>query len=568
MKGGSSQGNVDADGSSPTSDRRSPAVKVTYLGRQKKKRQLSDTFLMVPPSDADSVSAPQSQVSKEPNGVKNKGVGSNDGQEGNDPDTKAEPKVPPKIDFKLPGPSPKRDTGDGDRAKRSPTATRSEKKTIHSRSASMASLTRGNSSRGSIASPSSAQKPVSPRSHRSMDPPKLTLRKSTPRTYAEVDDDDEEDEEDDEEDDEEEEEDDGASVVDSISSNKIIRRTEAERKQYFQNEPDVGRLEDHRAHCKRCKHWVNLGKTRKYMVRPWEIHRGKCDQLPRRASSDAVMSPGANTAADESDDAASTTILSKPTFSKRKGPTAESARKAILESDEYVEDFEPDEAKCRKCGKWIVLSKKTTYTLNNWYRHRKGCIEGLTTNPVKKTQSDRVASAKRKMKIVNDARAKSFGIRHVACGKCGMNVILEGEGDYNLTSWEAHKAQCSPSNQATPAPGVLDPVAGTSQANSISFPSGATRAPPSVSSTDGGTAIASEISSPSGSGLKRPRVEGDSELPRDDPDARPQIRPRTETYEPPKKEAPSSLGWFLLPFKAFVRGFRESLKGGDPSPST
>lgn len=87
------------------------------------------------------------------------------------------------------------------------------------------------------------------------------------------------------------------------------------------------------------------------------------------------------------------------------------------------------------------------------------------------------------------------------------------------------------------------------------------RPPLSVASTEG-TTIASEAS-PSRQGLKRPREE--SEAPLNDPDMRPINRPRTETYEPPKKEAPSPMGWFLLPFKAFVRGFRESLKGDTPA---
>ena len=59
-------------------------------------------------------------------------------------------------------------------------------------------------------------------------------------------------------------------------------------------------------------------------------------------------------------------------------------------------------------------------------------------------------------------------------------------------------------------------------------------------------------------GVKRMRDESD--LPVDDPDARPSNRSRSEAYVPPEKEAPGPMGWFLLPFKAFVQGFRESLK--------
>jgi len=44
---------------------------------------------------------------------------------------------------------------------------------------------------------------------------------------------------------------------------------------------------------------------------------------------------------------------------------------------------------------------------------------------------------------------------------------------------------------------------------------------------------------------------------------RPVNRPRTETYQAPKHEAPGPWGWFMQPLKAFVRGFREGL--GTPS---
>lgn len=36
-------------------------------------------------------------------------------------------------------------------------------------------------------------------------------------------------------------------------------------------------------------------------------------------------------------------------------------------------------------------------------------------------------------------------------------------------------------------------------------------------------------------------------------------RPRMESYAPDDEDAPSGLGWLLLPFKAFVKGFKESL---------
>lgn len=53
--------------------------------------------------------------------------------------------------------------------------------------------------------------------------------------------------------------------------------------------------------------------------------------------------------------------------------------------------------------------------------------------------SGRVAAAERKLRIVNDSQAKSFDPKNVECALCEVNVNLQGEGDYNLTSWEAHK---------------------------------------------------------------------------------------------------------------------------------
>lgn len=58
--------------------------------------------------------------------------------------------------------------------------------------------------------------------------------------------------------------------------------------------------------------------------------------------------------------------------------------------------------------------------------------------------------------------------------------------------------------------------------------------------------------------MKRAREELDT-VP--DEDERKAIRPRTSSYIPPKMEPPNTvLGWFMLPFHSFVRGFKESLK--------
>lgn len=53
--------------------------------------------------------------------------------------------------------------------------------------------------------------------------------------------------------------------------------------------------------------------------------------------------------------------------------------------------------------------------------------------------SSRVATAQRKLKIVNDANVKAFTARSVECKLCDATIELEGGSDYDLTKWEEHK---------------------------------------------------------------------------------------------------------------------------------
>lgn len=76
-----------------------------------------------------------------------------------------------------------------------------------------------------------------------------------------------------------EDDDDNVSVADSSTSVKF-RRNEAERVEYFQNQPECGKMEPHHVQCLRCGKSVNLGRKQTYTVRPWEIHRARCDQKP------------------------------------------------------------------------------------------------------------------------------------------------------------------------------------------------------------------------------------------------------------------------------------------------
>jgi hypothetical protein len=81
--------------------------------------------------------------------------------------------------------------------------------------------------------------------------------------------------------------------------------------------------------------------------------------------------------------------------------------------------------------------------------------------------------------------------------------------------------------------------------------------PPTSSSSTPTDATAINGNSPYRIGEKRARDEEDAG------EDRPMNRPRTAAYQAPENEAPGPWGWFMQPFKAFVRGFREGL--GTPS---
>ncbi len=78
--------------------------------------------------------------------------------------------------------------------------------------------------------------------------------------------------------------DDNASIAESTISVTKTRRNEAERIEYYKNQPECGILEPHAAQCTRCDKIVNLGRRQTYAVRPWELHRIRCDQKPAKAT--------------------------------------------------------------------------------------------------------------------------------------------------------------------------------------------------------------------------------------------------------------------------------------------
>ncbi|KAJ7043723.1 hypothetical protein C8F04DRAFT_728086 [Mycena alexandri] len=393
-------------------------------------------------------------------------------------------KVPKKVEVHLPGPSPR--TAKAEAQNASPAA--KKVKTQHNRSmSSISSMKRIN---GDATDSPSSKKPISAIKRK---------RFATPETV-----------------------DDNASVAESSISMGAgqIRRTEAERIEYFNNQPDCSSIEPHSVTCTRCNKVVQLGRKQTYTVRPWETHRIRCDQRVSAAS------PLGDDVSMRSD------MASESGSSKR---LTELQRKEVLETDQRAETVEHDQVLCKKCKKWIRLSTRTKYSLPNWINHQAKCADAVV--------SSRVAMAQRKISLVNDAQAKDPGPRNVECRKCGANVALEGEWDYTLTSWELHKQTCTiPSKAKTPrAPRSSASTSASTEATVVA----------------GGGAEAS-----SSRGTKR-RLE-DPELEVDDPDARKANRPRTETYEPVQKDPPSILGWFLLPFKAFIHGFKEGISVTPP----
>ncbi|KIK50457.1 hypothetical protein GYMLUDRAFT_51165 [Collybiopsis luxurians FD-317 M1] len=309
--------------------------------------------------------------------------------------------------------------------------------------------------------------------------------------------------------------DDGASVADSVMTNSNrVRRTEEERIEYFKNQPECGSLEPNRVKCTRCQKYVSLGKQTTYNVRPWEKHRAKCDLKP------AVEHQASPEATDGGSAATPRTRLT------------EEERKGILLADPNIQEVEPEQVLCKNCTKWIRLNNTTAYDLSNWKQHNRSCNAPIP--------SSRVATAARKLQLVNDEQVKSFSTNTVVCATCNITVELTKDVDYNLTLWNEHKAGCD-----------------RSKAGSVPFP---TRSPSSVGSSS--TVVAPEAPAPKG--VKRRLEDTEVELPKGDPDARPQVRPRTEEYVAPDKEPPSVLGWFVMPFKSFVRGFRESMSKGAP----
>ncbi|KAG6850650.1 hypothetical protein H0H93_010378 [Arthromyces matolae] len=340
--------------------------------------------------------------------------------------------------------------------------------------------------------------------------------------------------------------DDSMSVADSVISVGSIRRSEAQRLEYFKNEPFCGVLSKDSAECKRCGKNVRLGGRTTYRVRPWELHRAKCDQT-------VVL------AKEGSDDAGEK--------SKHRAKTVEQ-RIASLTGDPDVASVKPHEVLCRNCGTWVRLSNNVPYKIANWKAHTQLSLHPISQRHLimsRHQPSDRVAAATRKLRLVNDSQVKSFTDQNVLCAYCDTTIVsgeMKNQGQHDLDAWTEHKTICTHPPSASPMV-MKAPVhqASASDVSTVPFPS---RPPPStasVASTEA-TLIATE-NSPDlmVQRTKRPREDEGPTGTSDQSDCRPTNRVRTETPQESTSEPNTVGGWLAMPIQAFIRGFKESLSG-------
>jgi len=327
--------------------------------------------------------------------------------------------------------------------------------------------------------------------------------------------------------------------VSVTESSKSHRKNAEERLQFFHSQPDCREVEPHRALCTGCDQWVSLNPIRAYAMRPWLVHRRECRKTSL-TSKQMTTKPrdkeeGVPDGSKADDDVTSVVQSASETPGRVKG---EAERQAYLEGDPRSEEVRPYEVLCKTCKKWVQLGNKTRYSLNHWKEHQKRCSGSIP--------SSRVATAERKLTLVNDASAKSFTATSVQCSYCDATIALDGEGDYNLTKWQEHKATC-------PSSPLHEHVAhGTSTRAPDASPSRSERSenrpPVSVASTE---ATAVDAATLSGGGKKRQREPDEEES---------DSRPRKKHAVTPS----GALDWLLLPFRSFVSGFKKGMGPSTP----
>jgi len=198
---------------------------------------------------------------------------------------------------------------------------------------------------------------------------------------------------------------------------------------FLEDHPDCGEFEPHRAFCKRCDKWVALSGAQQYPLTRWNQHVQRYHGEPNETSEES--SEGT-----ENDEVSRAPSAAPSITEKVQGPRqrTEAERLAYLEADERVMEIKEHEVQCKQCQRWVRLGMARKYMLLRWEQHKQTCTGILP--------STRVATVNRKLQLVNDSQAKSFTSRSVECASCDAAVILEGEGDYDLTKWHEHKSNC------------------------------------------------------------------------------------------------------------------------------
>ncbi|KAI0697832.1 hypothetical protein C8T65DRAFT_661466 [Cerioporus squamosus] len=446
--------------------------KVTYAGRVKRRRSTVDKAYKNSGGESDGSSDEEAGGATQPV---------------TKPTTQMAARTPKKVDVHLPGPSPKQTPAQSASVKK-PVSTRA-KRGAHSRQGSVASLAREDT----LVGDDSPSKPSS-----------VKPRSTIGRTDTE--------------------DGDEGSVVGEPKGRYSSRKTEAERRQFMEEDPNSGEVEAHRVFCKACNDWVDLNPSRRYIMKNWVEHRRQCKGGSERSESPSKEKAAAQA---EEDDAsvADGSVADSATIKRMR---KEEDRKAFIENDPLSGEVKPDAAFCKGCQTWVKLSTQTRYSSHPWRAHVQKC-SAATNRP-----GSKVAAAQRKLALVNDPQAHTFTNESVECNVCNQTVDLGRQLDYDLTKWEEHKLTCS-----LPVPTPAKPAAAA-----------VPRAPPSVASTEE-TIVVPEAGTP----RKNKRSREDDDVPER------AVRQRGESYEAPQGDAPGFLDWITAPLKNFLRGFREGLSG-------
>ncbi|KAI0685610.1 hypothetical protein BC835DRAFT_1383276 [Cytidiella melzeri] len=170
------------------------------------------------------------------------------------------------------------------------------------------------------------------------------------------------------------------SAVDGKQRRK--RKSEAERVQFFKDDPWCQELEPHRILCSQCGEWQELHSKRRYVMQGWVTHRKTCPGV-HNSPSLSVSQP----ASQPSTPLLKATPLKVPTTSSSNktddslSPMEEEG-KTILENDSRIGAMRPHEVFCTQCATWVKLYPTTKYSPRNWQSHVQQCFSAASPSAV------------------------------------------------------------------------------------------------------------------------------------------------------------------------------------------